>query len=625
MIMNFQEALEIIQKNVPLLEGRKYDGLIVKKLEASNTLDEGRTTNQTHIAITGAQMDIFPYLTAQGYFNCEYADRDDSLKKYFIAQVPLRLYRSNIETLSDDLGSPFVFNADNYCRVYASLVRSRRNGAADQMQMSLTTLDDAAFVSFRKLLHAGDVLVLLKIAGQLEYDCFGVKATGASVTELLTLNNKFFKQNVNTKVKTDDLVTIKDEEEVQTEYTIDELGKILGAMYLNAPKDMQTTAIHAFGIKYGKAIIDNGYIAKDLAIAAGIPESYQAEIGKGVRLYRSFAENIFGMTMWGKEGRYMTVPKGTRKTGGENILLYGVPGSGKSHYIQEHYCSESSQIERVVFHPDYTYSDFVGQILPRVEHGQLKYMFTAGPFTKILKEAWLNPEKEYYLIIEEINRGNAPAIFGEIFQLLDRKNEGEYPASEIGESEYGITNFDVAQEVYGYPNQEIRIPSNLSILATMNTADQNVFTLDTAFQRRWIMKMIENDVMSAEHADQEIEGSKITWGAFASVVNDQVMLANEGIASSEDKRLGAYFALSRELQKDRFPEKVLKYLWDDAFKMGREYLFKDDMNSLETVIEQYSASPEERLKAVIRLDVYQKMISRMVKETSEATLNDSEE
>lgn len=623
--MNFQEALEIIQKNVPLLEGRKYDGLIVKKLEASNTLDEGRTTNQTHIAITGAQMDIFPYLTAQGYFNCEYADRDDSLKKYFIAQVPLRLYRSNIETLSDDLGSPFVFNADNYCRVYASLVRSRRNGAADQMQMSLTTLDDAAFVSFRKLLHAGDVLVLLKIAGQLEYDCFGVKATGASVTELLTLNNKFFKQNVNTKVKTDDLVTIKDEEEVQTEYTIDELGKILGAMYLNAPKDMQTTAIHAFGIKYGKAIIDNGYIAKDLAIAAGIPESYQAEIGKGVRLYRSFAENIFGMTMWGKEGRYMTVPKGTRKTGGENILLYGVPGSGKSHYIQEHYCSESSQIERVVFHPDYTYSDFVGQILPRVEHGQLKYMFTAGPFTKILKEAWLNPEKEYYLIIEEINRGNAPAIFGEIFQLLDRKNEGEYPASEIGESEYGITNFDVAQEVYGYPNQEIRIPSNLSILATMNTADQNVFTLDTAFQRRWIMKMIENDVMSAEHADQEIEGSKITWGAFASVVNDQVMLANEGIASSEDKRLGAYFALSRELQKDRFPEKVLKYLWDDAFKMGREYLFKDDMNSLETVIEQYSASPEERLKAVIRLDVYQKMISRMVKETSEATLNDSEE
>lgn len=623
--MNFQEAIEIIRKNIPFLDDRKYDGVIVKKLEPSNTLDEGRTTNQTHIAITGAQMDIFPYLTAQGYFNCEYADRDDSLKKYFIAQVPLRLYRSNIETLSDNLGSSFVFNAENYCRVFASLVRSRRNGAADQMQMSLTSLDHESFVAFRKLLHAGDVLVILKISGQLEYDCFGVKANSEFVSELLTLNNKFFKQNTNTKVKTDDLITIKDEEEVKREYSLDELGKILGAMYLNAPKDMQVTAVHAFGIKYGKTILDNAYIAKDLVIVAGIPESYQVEIGKGIRLYKSFAENIFGMTMWGKEGRYMMKPEGIRKTGGENILLYGVPGSGKSHYIQEHYCSEKSQIERVVFHPDYTYSDFVGQILPRVEQGQLKYMFVAGPFTKILKEAWLNPEKKYFLVIEEINRGNAPAIFGEIFQLLDRKNEGEYPASEVGESEYGITNFDVAQEVYGYQNQEIRIPSNLSILATMNTADQNIFTLDTAFQRRWIMKMVENDVMSSDHANQEIEGSKITWGAFASVVNDQVMLANEGIASSEDKRLGAYFALSSELQKDRFPEKVLKYLWDDAFKMGREYLFKDDMKSLEDVIDHYSASSEERLKAVLRLDVYQKMLSKMTQKSSKKEVESSEE
>ncbi|WP_235417130.1 McrB family protein [Faecalicatena contorta] len=623
--MNFEEALSVISEYLPITEGKAYDGIIVKKLEASNTLDEGRTTNQTHIAITGSQMDIFPYLRADGYFNCEYADKDEALKKYFIAQVPLRLYRSNVEMLSDEVGQTFAFNAENYCRVFASLVRSRRNGAADQMQMSLTTLDDSAFVSFRKLLHAGDVLVIMKRKGQLEYDCFGVKSSAAAEGSLLTLNNKFFKDGNNTKVKTDDVITIKDEEEIQSEYTVEELGNILSSMYLNAPKDMQTTAIHAFGIKYGKVISDNGYSYKDIAVAAGISENYQIEIGKGVRLYKSFAENSFGMTMWGLEGRYSTTPKGTRKTGGENVLLYGVPGSGKSHYIQEHYCSDSNVIERVVFHPDYTYSDFVGQILPRVEHGQLKYVFTPGPFTKILKEAWWNPEKEYFLIIEEINRGNAPAIFGEIFQLLDRKVEGEYPASEVGESEYGITNFDVAQEVYGYDHQEIRIPSNLSILATMNTADQNVFTLDTAFQRRWIMKMIENNVEAADHAGHVIEGSEVTWGAFASVVNEQVLVANEGISSSEDKRLGAYFALDRELKADRFPEKVLKYLWDDAFKLDRDYLFRDGISSLEVVIEQYGSSSEDKLKAVLRADVYQKMLAKLSKKPSESSDEDAKE
>ena len=107
--MNFQEALAIINETLHITEGKAYDGILVKKLEASNTLDEGRTTtNQTHIAITGPQMDIFPYLMANGYFNCEYADKDEDLKKYFIAQVPLRLYRSNIEELSDGIRLPFI-------------------------------------------------------------------------------------------------------------------------------------------------------------------------------------------------------------------------------------------------------------------------------------------------------------------------------------------------------------------------------------------------------------------------------------------------------------------------------------------------------------------------------------
>lgn len=304
-----------------------------------------------------------------------------------------------------------------------------------------------------------------------------------------------------------------------------------------------------------------------------------------------------------------TIP---RVTGGANILLYGVPGAGKSHEIQEKYCDDPSKIERLVFHPDYTYSDFVGQILPRAEDGQLKYIFTPGAFTRMLKKAWENPTDKYYLVIEEINRGNAPAIFGEIFQLLDRKkaDDSKYEESEYGESEYGISNYDVAAVVYGDATREVRIPSNMWVLATMNTADQNVFTLDTAFQRRWDMHHIKNDVHAASHAQEKIAGSEITWGNFASVINELVVEFNADLGGFEDKRLGAYFVRKNELSKDKFPEKVLKYLWEDAFKMDREAVFDEKYKSLDQVIEAFMAAEEDwedPLDVVLRPEVYRKM------------------
>ncbi len=305
-----------------------------------------------------------------------------------------------------------------------------------------------------------------------------------------------------------------------------------------------------------------------------------------------------------------------RKTGAENILLYGVPGAGKSHTIKTQYCKDEKYMERVVFHPDYTYSDFVGQILPRVEKTEkgekLKYVFTPGPFTKMLTKAEHNQGDYYYLIIEELNRGNAPAIFGEIFQLLDRKDEEDgYLPSEIGESVYGISNYDVARVVYNDEEHQVKIPSNMFVIATMNTADQNVFTLDTAFQRRWNMKQIENRFDSSEHSKDQIDGTNVTWGAFATVINELVIDINMDMASSEDKRLGIYFAKKKELSVDRFPEKVLKYLWDDAFKMDKESVFKSDYKSLEEVITAYEKADGDKLSSVLRLEVYKKMLAKL--------------
>ncbi len=299
-----------------------------------------------------------------------------------------------------------------------------------------------------------------------------------------------------------------------------------------------------------------------------------------------------------------------------NILFYGVPGSGKSYKINEIIKKDDPEFkrtERIVFYPEYTYSDFVGQILPQTQNGDLSYSFVQGPFTRILKKAYEEYKKknysaddaeEFYLVIEEINRGNAPAIFGDIFQLLDR--------DENGESVYSVYNADIAREVYKDEEHEVKLPPNLKILATMNTADQNVFTLDTAFQRRWYMELVINDIKSAEHANHRIKGSNVTWAAFATTINDYILKANEGMLSSEDKRLGAYFADEDELNVNRFPQKVLKYLWDDAFRMERDFVFNKDLDSLDSVIEKYTDASEnsDPIKAVFNDEVYKKMTAK---------------
>lgn len=370
-------------------------------------------------------------------------------------------------------------------------------------------------------------------------------------------------------------------------------------------------------------------------------EDYQQRVDTLLRLN---ATKVIGLEEMNadSEGAVFENPEGSRINRGTNILLYGVPGSGKSWTIEHEYCEPGTIVERLVFHPDYTNADFVGQILPVVDpvDKQVTYEFTPGPFTNILRAAYLNPCQKYVLIIEEINRGNAPAIFGDIFQLLDRTVEEKtvegitYP---VGTSEYGITNENIARIVYGNSSHKVRIPSNLSIVGTMNTSDQNVFTLDTAFQRRWSMRLIENnfDNVRVSLANAQILDTEVTWKMFCEKINSIIVGNKAKMASAEDKRLGVYFIHENDVTFDQravpsegyttllteyndllrieatgdmsetkkqrltiirealmhnrvFPEKVIKYLWDDAFKFNPEALFDtDNMESLEQVIRTF--------------------------------------
>lgn len=378
----------------------------------------------------------------------------------------------------------------------------------------------------------------------------------------------------------------------------------------------------------------NGVVSTNEQKAAEL-EAYQERVDTFLRLS---ATKVIGLedVDAANEGIAPQEYEANRLTTGCNVLLYGVPGSGKSYTIEHEYCKPGSQVERLVFHPDYTYSDFIGQILPAVDdNGQVSYKFTAGPFTNILREAYNHPTTEYILIIEEINRGNAPAIFGEVFQLLDRKveyREVDDDGFPIGTSEYGITNANIAKIVYGDEKHKVRIPSNFSIIGTMNTSDQNVFTLDTAFQRRWDMRLIENNFENVDPslADATILDTSVTWKDFCTEINKIVVGNGARMTSAEDKRLGAYFVHLRDLKFDermgdladgeydglrkkeshkqltdtekarlaevrdamkqnrKFPEKVIKYLWDDAFKFNREIIFETtEYQSLEQVIRAF--------------------------------------
>lgn len=306
------------------------------------------------------------------------------------------------------------------------------------------------------------------------------------------------------------------------------------------------------------------------------------------------------------------------------IIYYGVPGSGKSHRIDEDTKNvPDEQKMRVVFHPEYTNADFVGQIVPRVDDG-VDYRFKAGPFSRILKRAYQNIDKPFYLIIEEINRGNASAIFGDLFQLLDR--------DESGYSKYSVENLDINSYIRSkdnlYNDKEvpstvkvgdtewteitgIRLPPNLSILATMNTSDQNVFALDNAFQRRWDMELVENKfLISNESSEDEKEKAKkqasaiielpqanltYTWQQFQSIINSVISeKLNTGLSSMEDKRLGCWFVKACEYESENkekkfgiskkiFANKVLKYLWDDAFKFCHQEIFSAEIFNFENL------------------------------------------
>lgn len=298
-------------------------------------------------------------------------------------------------------------------------------------------------------------------------------------------------------------------------------------------------------------------------------------------------------------------------------IYYGAPGTGKSKTIKDLTFGES--VIRTTFHPDSDYASFVGTYKPITEEVDLRdcygkkvideetnevvkeeriaYKFIPQAFLEAYVEAWkkLGSSKKQYLIIEEINRGNCAQIFGDLFQLLDRNEYGfsDYPIVADKDMQkylekkfagWEITNKDEINQLYGEANmvslimkgERLVLPSNLYIWATMNTSDQSLFPIDSAFKRRWDWKYVP----IREGRDKETNAplnwyintgdKQYDWWSFISKVNELI----GSLTNSEDKKLGYFFCKAKdgEIDADLFVSKVIFYLWNDVFK---DYGFDD--------------------------------------------------
>lgn len=318
-----------------------------------------------------------------------------------------------------------------------------------------------------------------------------------------------------------------------------------------------------------------------------------------------YIEKAFGNNNEFKEDNELIVDDINRVQGAFNKIYYGVPGSGKSHKVDEDFKNEVFVKERTTFHPEYTNSDFVGQIIPVVnDNNSVDYVFHPGAFTIQLEYALRHKDKQVCLIIEEINRGNASAIFGDIFQLLDRNKNGK--------SKYEIYNGPILDYLkkQGLKVDKVYIPSNMWIVATMNTSDQNVFTLDTAFKRRWKMEYIKNIFANNPESDElrnkvilnSEKYPNVTWEKFVKKINNHIIADTSGI-NAEDKQLGMYFVSIEEINNPKeFGEKILSYLWEDVAKINTSYWF-GAISSYDELLESYNSNYLDVFNSIFDEDI----------------------
>ncbi len=318
-------------------------------------------------------------------------------------------------------------------------------------------------------------------------------------------------------------------------------------------------------------------------------------------------------------------------------IIYGAPGTGKSFGVDEDVSKYSMQDIRTTFHPDSDYSTFVGAYKPQMEkvtvrddrgfpvkegddvvyEKKIVYKYTQQAFLKAYIAAWKDLSNPHVLVIEEINRGNCAQIFGDLFQLLDRNDIGfsKYPITadtdimQVLNEEFEGLTISIADAINAYYKDNIvddvlngsrlLLPNNLYIWATMNTSDQSLFPIDSAFKRRWEWKYVPISD-AGKKWKINVNGKEYDWWSFVDRINKKIWDATH----SEDKKLGYFFCKAdrKENESDeeniiisanKFVGKVLFYVYNDVFKDYGfdDAIFKDKENENEDLLFQSFFKP----------------------------------
>lgn len=297
-----------------------------------------------------------------------------------------------------------------------------------------------------------------------------------------------------------------------------------------------------------------------------------------------------------------------------NLIVFGAPGTGKSHDLDLKAKANfpiQEQITRVTFHPEYTYAQFVGSYKPfvvpdedpnksfnqQLRDSKITYHYEFGPFLETYVRALLHPTTKFVLLIEELNRANPAAAFGDVFQLLDRDTFGrsKYPVATANDMQGELSKrlYESAflpegddtlrrfsQEEAHKESQRLSLPPNMYLWATMNSADQGVYPMDTAFKRRWSFEYKDINHGSEEIQDVYVplgdDGHMVNWDEMRRKINGLLL---DECKVNEDKLLGPFFIAPEALEAPdafaaAFKDKVLLYLCEDAAKMKRPLLFK---------------------------------------------------
>lgn len=366
----------------------------------------------------------------------------------------------------------------------------------------------------------------------------------------------------------------------------------------------------------------------------------------------------------------------SNSTGSLQQIFYGAPGTGKSHEIKR--LTKGKEVIRTTFHPDSDYSTFVGAYKPtsievpvrdvtgkiiiengkQVTENRIIYEFVEQAFLQAYIKAWrayankADGEQaiEQFLIIEEINRGNCAQIFGDLFQLLDRNNYGfsEYPITadkdmqkqlakafkglaisdaECINSIYEENETDIVSKILN--GEKMLLPDNLYIWATMNTSDQSLFPIDSAFKRRWnwkympICEGMENGISLGWKI--KVDGTLYDWWDFLQIINKEIHVQTK----SEDKKLGYFFCKTQDgvIPAETFVGKVVFFLWNDVFKdrafADNVFLVEDEELSFDKF---YDVNADG--KAVVKEDIVDQFLQKLgvkIIETERAELTEEDE